>query len=281
LSDSANARHRAPSRAATPLTQLTDAVTEQLGDAGRTGAIVAISTGLLAAMSFPAQASGRQSTAPPANTSAAPAAAAAPAYSALTGNRLTVGPGSLTVGSAALSAPAAAVVSFETGSFTAVPKPAAPRPTATPDRSPAVTVTSRTAESRQASEDEPSSTATGGTAARGSSVLSIAARYVGTPYVYGGTTPQGFDCSGYTRYVYAQFGISLPRTANAQMLATKRVSRSEAKPGDLVFFVSGGRAYHNGIYAGNGMMYDSPRSGKSVSKRKIWDAAVVFGRVRG
>jgi cell wall-associated NlpC family hydrolase len=111
-------------------------------------------------------------------------------------------------------------------------------------------------------------------------VLSVAARYVGTPYVYGGTTPRGFDCSGYTRYVWAQLGVSLPRTANQQMNATRRVPRSQAKPGDLVFFVSGGRAYHVGLYAGSGMMYDSPRAGKKLSKRKIWDAAVVFGRVR-
>jgi cell wall-associated NlpC family hydrolase len=59
------------------------------------------------------------------------------------------------------------------------------------------------------------------------------------------------------------------------------VSRAAAKPGDLVFFVSGGRAYHVGIYAGGGKLYDSPRSGKTLQKRKIWDAAVVFGRVRG
>jgi cell wall-associated NlpC family hydrolase len=286
LSDRANARHRSPQRAATPLTQLTDAVTDQLGDAGRTGAIVAISTGLVAAVALPAQALGRQATAPATAAAAAPgsapASAPAPAYSALTGNRLTVGAGALTASNAALSAPAAAVVSFETGNFTAVPKPAVSRPTPAPERSSTVAVTSRTAESRQStSDDNRSTTATGGTAARGSSVLSIAARYVGTPYVYGGTTPRGFDCSGYTRYVYAQLGVSLPRTANAQMLATKRISRSEAKPGDLVFFVSGGRAYHNGIYAGDGMMYDSPRSGKSVSKRAIWDATIVFGRVTG
>jgi cell wall-associated NlpC family hydrolase len=65
------------------------------------------------------------------------------------------------------------------------------------------------------------------------------------------------------------------------MLATRRISRSEARAGDLVFFVSGGRAYHNGIYAGNGLMYDSPRSGKTVQKRAIWDATVVFTRVTG
>jgi cell wall-associated NlpC family hydrolase len=99
--------------------------------------------------------------------------------------------------------------------------------------------------------------------------------------VYGGTTPKGFDCSGYTRYVYKQLGVSLPRTADQQLNATRRISRSAARPGDLVFFVSGGRAYHNGIYAGNGMMYDAPRSGKSVQKREIWDATIVFGRVGG
>jgi cell wall-associated NlpC family hydrolase len=289
LSDRADARHRSPHRAATPLSQLTGAVTDQLGGAGRTGAIVAISTGLVAAVALPAQALGRQSTASTStSTSAAPAAppvAGARAYSAVTGSHLTVGPGALAVGNAAtsasnaaLSAPATAVVSFETGAFTAVPKPPPPRPAAAPARSAAATVTSRAAQPA-ASDDDTSSTATGGSAAHGSSVLAIAARYVGTPYVYGGTTPRGFDCSGYVRYVYGQLGVSLPRTANAQMLATKRISRSEAKPGDLVFFVSGGRAYHDGIYAGNGMIYDAPRSGKTVSKRAIWDATIVFGRV--
>jgi cell wall-associated NlpC family hydrolase len=115
--------------------------------------------------------------------------------------------------------------------------------------------------------------------ARGSSVLAVAARYVGTPYIYGGTTPRGFDCSGYVGYVYRQLGVRLPRTANQQMHATHRVSRSQARPGDLVFFVSGSRAYHVGIYAGGGKMYDSPRTGKTIQKRAIWSASVVFGRV--
>ena len=114
---------------------------------------------------------------------------------------------------------------------------------------------------------------------RGSSVLAIAARYVGTPYLYGGSTPRGFDCSGYTSYVYRQLGIHIPRTANQQMHATKRVSRSQARAGDLVFFVSGGRAYHVGIYAGGGKMYDSPHTGARISKRSIWDSSAVFGRV--
>jgi cell wall-associated NlpC family hydrolase len=116
-------------------------------------------------------------------------------------------------------------------------------------------------------------------AVSGSAVLSVAARYVGTPYRYGGTTPRGFDCSGYVGYVFRQLGVSLPRTANQQMHATRKVSRSQARAGDLVFFVSGGRAYHVGIYAGHNKMYDSPRTGKTISKRAIWTSAVVFGRV--
>jgi len=235
--------------------------------------MLAISTGLIAAVAVPANA-----VASRAETTSVPAAApaAAPAYSALvSGSPVTRSATALSAGGATLTAPSAAVVSFESGAFTAVPRPAAPpRPRVQPAPE---TGTSRST----AGDEETRSTGTGGTSAKGSSVLSIAARYVGTPYLYGGTTPRGFDCSGYTRYVYAQLGISLPRTANEQMNATRRVSQSEARVGDLVFFVSGGRAYHNGIYAGNGMMYDSPRSGKSVSKREIWDATIVFGRVTG
>jgi cell wall-associated NlpC family hydrolase len=116
-------------------------------------------------------------------------------------------------------------------------------------------------------------------AVRGSAVLAVAVRYLGTPYLYGGSSPRGFDCSGYTGHVFRQLGIALPRTAHQQMRATRRISRSQARPGDLVFFVSAGRAYHVGIYAGGGKMYDAPRPGRTVGKRAIWDAAVVYGRV--
>lgn len=109
--------------------------------------------------------------------------------------------------------------------------------------------------------------------------MAVAARYMGVPYVWGGTTPKGFDCSGYVRYVYAQLGVSLPRTADQQLNATTQIPRSQAQPGDLVAFVSGGAAYHIGLYAGKGMMYDAPRPGRSVSKREIWSANVIFTRV--
>lgn len=109
----------------------------------------------------------------------------------------------------------------------------------------------------------------------GSSVLDIAAQYVGTPYSYGGTSPSGFDCSGFTQYVFAQAGISLPRTAAAQGAAGTRVSRSEARPGDLAVVSNGS---HVGIYAGGNQWYDSPRPGKSVSLRDMWTSDVYFVR---
>ncbi|OLT22974.1 hypothetical protein BJF81_12090 [Ornithinimicrobium sp. CNJ-824] len=108
-------------------------------------------------------------------------------------------------------------------------------------------------------------------------VLSVAAAYTGIPYVWGGTTPAGFDCSGYTQYVFAQVGIALPRTAAQQQAYATPVSNPQ--PGDLVFY--GYPAYHMGIYAGNGMMYDSPRPGKFSSLRPMFDGVSGYGRVTG
>ncbi len=107
-------------------------------------------------------------------------------------------------------------------------------------------------------------------------VLSIAANLTGIWYRYGGATPSGFDCSGYTSYVFAKVGVNLPRTARGQQRVARRVSNPV--PGDLVFF--GYPAHHVGIYAGNGMMYDSPRSGKKTQYRKIFSSNVSYGRVR-
>jgi len=110
---------------------------------------------------------------------------------------------------------------------------------------------------------------------RAGGVLAIAAKYEGIPYVYGGTTPSGFDCSGYTQYVFNQIGISLPRTAEQQRQFATPVSNPQV--GDLVFF--GAPAHHMGIYAGSGMMWDSPRTGKAVALRAIYSGATTYGRV--
>jgi cell wall-associated NlpC family hydrolase len=109
-------------------------------------------------------------------------------------------------------------------------------------------------------------------------VIAVAARYVGVPYRYGGTTPRGFDCSGYTQYVFAQLGVRIPRTADQQYDAVTRISSSQARAGDLVFFLGSGGAYHVGIYAGGGMLYDAGRSGQLITKRDIWSADIAFGR---
>jgi cell wall-associated NlpC family hydrolase len=232
---------------------------------GRGGVVIAMSSGLVATMGLPAQAVSNASGPEAAAAPAAAPASAAPAGAAFTSASLTAAP-SFQAG-APLTAPAAATVDFESGVFTAVPKP-------------------KVTPSRSSDSDSGSSTSTksyksaGFGSARGSAVLSVAARYYGVAYRYGGTGPSGgWDCSGAVKYIFGQLGISLPRTANAQMLATTRVSRSNAKAGDLVFFLSGGHAYHVGIYAGGNMMVDSGRTGKTFSKREIWSSSVVFGRV--
>ena len=113
-----------------------------------------------------------------------------------------------------------------------------------------------------------------------SQIVNIARGLLGIAYVYGGSTTAGFDCSGYTSYVYRQVGVEIPRTAAAQKSAAATISRGDAVPGDLVFFSNGsGRAFHVGIYAGGGMMWDAPRTGKPVQLRAIWSDAVTFGRL--
>jgi cell wall-associated NlpC family hydrolase len=109
--------------------------------------------------------------------------------------------------------------------------------------------------------------------------VAIASRYFGVPYRYGGSSPAGFDCSGLVLYVFRQLGVQLPRTAQAQYGATRRVSRSQARPGDLVFFFNGGRVTHMGIYVGGNMMIAAPHTGAVVRKQPIYSADVAFGRV--
>jgi len=92
-------------------------------------------------------------------------------------------------------------------------------------------------------------------------VVGIAMRYLGVPYVWGGSSPRGFDCSGLVSYVFAQIGVSLPHSSYAQFGMGTAVSISELQPGDLVFFTG---ASHVGIYIGGGQFIHAPHTGDVV-----------------
>ena len=112
-----------------------------------------------------------------------------------------------------------------------------------------------------------------------SRVVHVAASKAGTPYVYGASGPSAFDCSGFTRWVYAKVGRHLPRTSSAQAGVVRHVSASDRRPGDLVFFSSGGHVYHVAIYAGGDSVWHAPRPGESVHREHLWTHAVSYGRV--
>ena len=105
-----------------------------------------------------------------------------------------------------------------------------------------------------------------------SSVVAIAQRYLGVPYVWAGASPSGFDCSGLVMYCYAQIGIGLSHGATDQQRASTPVPLSALQPGDLVFFGSYSYSYHVGIYVGGGSMIHAPHTGAVVSYGSIGGA---------
>ncbi|MCI4129565.1 lysozyme family protein [Bacillus paralicheniformis] len=118
-------------------------------------------------------------------------------------------------------------------------------------------------------------------------IMKESLKYEGRPYVWGGSNPKtGFDCSGLVQWSYSKAGISLPRTAQEQYSATKRISEKQAKPGDLVFFggtYAGKAITHVGIYVGDGKMFNSNDSGVEYSDLKAgyWRKHLVsFGRIK-
>jgi cell wall-associated NlpC family hydrolase len=106
-------------------------------------------------------------------------------------------------------------------------------------------------------------------------VVRIARSLRGVPYVYGGASRGGFDCSGLTMYVYERVGISLSHGATDQAHRGRRVSLRHLKAGDLVFYGGSGYYYHVAVYAGRGLVIDAPHSGAVVSYSRLAGAAAA------
>ena len=138
--------------------------------------------------------------------------------------------------------------------------------------------TSTTSASSSASASQAPASNTSSVSVSGGSIASNAAKYIGVPYVYGGTSPSGFDCSGLIYYAAKEAGISLPRTSQAQSTLGSYVSVSDLKAGDLVFWGGVGSAYHVGIYIGGGQYLHAPAPGQNVTIQSMAYFAPSFGR---
>ena len=140
------------------------------------------------------------------------------------------------------------------------------------------TNTSTTSASSGASASQAPASNTSSVSVSGGSIASNAAKYIGVPYVYGGTSPSGFDCSGLIYYAAKEAGINLPRTSQAQSTLGSYVSVSDLQAGDLVFWGGVGSAYHVGIYIGGGQYLHAPAPGQSVTIQSMAYFAPSFGR---
>ena len=102
----------------------------------------------------------------------------------------------------------------------------------------------------------------------GGQAVALAYRFLGVPYVWGGATPLGFDCSGLTMWAWAHAGVSLPHSSAMQYAVLPHVDRSQLQPGDLLFFYS--PIHHVAIYLGHGRMIHAPHTGDHVRIQRVY-----------
>lgn len=255
------ARHRAAHRPITPLTSLGRSAASGANAVVRRSAVVAASSGLLISV-FTA----------PAN--AAPASDESKSIGSVDLAAVTAQAREALQTSPAITVAADAVLPIEQASVAVTPAPE-PEPAPAPVAAPAPERSA--AASRSVERAQPAAAkavAAPAASASGSAAVDIALKYVGVPYVYGGSSPSGFDCSGLTQYVYAQLGVSLPHQSGAQRDAGTPVSAAEARPGDLIWTPG-----HVAIYAGNGMQIEATTPGSTVKHSKIWQNNPTFIRV--
>jgi len=107
-------------------------------------------------------------------------------------------------------------------------------------------------------------------------IMNVAAKYEGVPYIFGGDSPAAFDCSGFVAYVFANFGVALPHSVHGQNMLGQRIKPENARPGDLVVFDD---LSHDGIFAGNGNFWHSPHPGDHVKLAPIYSSQIHFVRI--
>jgi cell wall-associated NlpC family hydrolase len=253
------ARHRAARRPTTPLTAFGQAIAGSAGHVTRRTAVVAASSGLVLTVAAPAAVAAPEPALPQVDVNSLTQQARA---------ALDVSPTVKVSQDAEWTLPKVEVVGEEPPPPPPPPEPE-PQPQATTTRSTAATTgTTSTSRSETRSAIAPAPAPASGTVA---ALLQIARSYVGTPYVYGGATPAGFDCSGFTQYVFAQVGISLPRSSSAQRYAGRVVSASEARAGDLVWGPG-----HVGIYTGNGNHIAARQPGTALYESQLYFSPIYI-----
>ena len=247
----AHGRRRADVPRTNSLEAISQAVANNAGSVGRQAAVVAAASGLIVTLGVPGQATA------PRDVSAAPVD--------------TINPERVAVKAVSVAADKDASVKIESASLTAEPKPEPVVIAVAND----VTATSNSSSNSGSSSDDAfapvtrqnvgqqnssntkstktqvSKTETTVKSSNLSGIAGTAAKYVGVPYVWGGNTPSGWDCSGFVKYVYAQHGINIARGTSAILGSGQFKRTSNPKPGDLVFQRGGS---HVGIYLGNGQM---------------------------